>query len=176
MARPLGFLRLGDHAHFLGWCCWFSYRSFPGSRVAGQRPSPLLRYRYFPQFAELQSLQGDADHFRVPRYERPGSVHRHDDCDLAVGHVLLVSDALVRGQQHLEPCFLGPVQQGAVVQGVPSSLDGGLHHVSEEPVTQRPGGPFIEQDLHPALWSEGPVQRTPGRLSRPIRPRRRTIP
>jgi hypothetical protein len=92
------------------------------------------RYGNFPHFTGLHPLDGVADSLRSPRYAGPVSVHQDDHGYLPVGHILLVSDALVSGEQNFKTGFLGLAQQDAVGQGVPAAFSGRLDLVSEEPV------------------------------------------
>ena len=98
----------------------------------------------FPHFSGLYPMQGVADGFHSPRNTRPSGVHQDNHGHPPVRHILLMPDALVRGDQSIESRFFGLIQQIPVGQGVPSVLPGLFDDVTKESAAQLPGSPVIE--------------------------------
>ena len=109
----------------------------------------------FPQLTGLYPLKGVADGFRLPRYARPCGVHQDDYGHSPIGQVLLVSDALIGGDQDLVSRLPQPGPARPRWTRCPSHvLAGHFDLVAEELAAQLPGRPLIEQDV--AWASLGP--------------------
>ena len=95
----------------------------------------------FAHFSGLNPFQRLSDDRCSPRYTIPIGVHQHHYGNSSVRQVLLVSEVLVGGDQHLETGFFGSIQQVPIRQSVPPESSGLFDFMVREATAQLPGRP-----------------------------------
>lgn len=72
----------------------------------------------------------------------------NDERQLPASEVLLIPDILVAGQYQIEPCLLGRIEQGTILQTLPSKFVGANYFVPSQEPCERRRGVGIEEDSH----------------------------
>jgi len=78
----------------------------------------------------------------------PTCRHQNHDGERAIAKILLVSETLVRGDEHLEPSVFRGGNEGTVLQARPAALEGGFDSVLRKGPAQGCRCALVEEDLH----------------------------
>ena len=79
---------------------------------------------------------------------RPRGGEQHDDSQASAREILLVAEALICRHQYVIAVRLGMVEQRAIAQIRPPTLEGGIHRVFGQMPTERRRRALIEEYFH----------------------------
>ena len=93
------------------------------------------------------------DPFNVLAQDRPLRISENDDGNFPAHQILLIPDVFVGGHKQSEAGRLGGIEQSAVCEPLPSTLNRFDDHMTFQCVSQRGWRAVVKQDKHLPLMS-----------------------
>jgi hypothetical protein len=108
----------------------------------------VIRDLHLDIATQSSGIYGGSDFSQHPAHRSPSPYSLNHERDFTALKILLILDAFIRDQHDMETCFLGGVEQIAVLQRGPATLPRFRDRVANKGTCKAARSIVIEEDQH----------------------------